>query len=402
MKLRSKHRKPLIRRRSPPGSAPGTLAVDPRAPRPVLQLIAYGPEQYEQRTISDVHCIAQYLGKFPVVWLNVDGLGDATVIGRIGELFGLHPLALEDVLNTHQRAKVEDYKNYLFVTARMVNDGRRVETEQLSMFLGRNFVITFQELPGDSFNPLRERLRRQGSQTRNSGPDYLAYEILDAIIDAFFPVLERYGEMLDGLEEEVVAVPDISCISRIHEIKNELILLRRAIWPQREAINALLRDPHELVGDQTRLHLRDCYDHTVQIIDLVEVYREIASGLTDLYVSSVSNRMNEVMKVLTIIATIFIPLTFITSLYGMNFNTRASPWNMPELNAYYGYPATWAVLLVVTLGMVYYFWRKGWLRSLMPNHRPRRREEPRSAPPETQSTTHPPPAAAAQDIGPIR
>lgn len=364
-----RRRKSLIQRQTAPGAPPGTLKSDPLAPAPVLKLIAYGPDRFEEREVSNLRDLAASLETFPVTWLNVEGLGSAQVVAEIGQIFQLHSLALEDVLNTHQRPKVEDYDRYLFVTARMINQGEHIETEQLSLFLGKNFVITFQEYSGDSFDQIRERLRKGRVQLRESGPDYLAYSILDAVIDAFFPALDAYGEALDHLETEVVAAADLGSISRIHDIKNDLILLRRAIWPQREAINTLLRDRHFMLSDETRYHLRDCYDHTVQIIDLVELYRDISSGLTDLYVSSVSNRMNEVMKVLTIIATIFIPLTFITSIYGMNFNTEISRWNMPELNAYFGYLGVWTVMLLLAGSMVYFFWRKGWLRSLVPDGR---------------------------------
>ncbi|MBX7075527.1 MAG: magnesium/cobalt transporter CorA [Pirellulales bacterium] len=381
-KRRAKRGKLYFARRTAPGAPPGTLKANPNSPRPVLKVIAYGNQQFVERELRDPEELKQILGHYPVGWLNVDGLGDENVIARIGQVFGLHLLALEDVMNTHQRAKVEDYGDYLFVTARMVNHGQHVETEQLSMFLGRNFVITFQEFPGDSFDPVRERLRNARGMLHASGPDYLAYALLDSVIDAFFPALEHYGEMLDELEAEVLTAPNLHSVSRIHEIKNELILLRRAIWPQREAINTLLRDPHDIVSNETRLHLRDCYDHTVQIIDLVEVYREIASGLTDLFVSSASNRMNEVMKVLTIIATIFIPLTFITSIYGMNFNTDASPWNMPELNMPLGYVGVWVVMVAVSVGMLYFFWRKGWLRSFTPSTFERGGRRDWSGPPE--------------------
>ncbi|MBX9789171.1 MAG: magnesium/cobalt transporter CorA [Pirellulales bacterium] len=360
-----RHR-PHFRRRTPPGTPPGTLAPDPHAIQPTIQVFAYGPDDCVEKQLDNVDQVRDYLGRFPFVWLNIDGLADSRVVAAAGKIFNLHPLALEDVLHVHQRSKVEPYADHLFIVARMLHGLASTDTEQLSLFLGRNFVVTFQEIPGDCLDPVRERLRKAGSRVRTSGPDYLAYSILDTVIDAFFPLLESFGEQLDGLEEQVVITPDNRLIAQIHQIKRELVLLRRAIWPQREAINTLIRDPSELVKDDTRLYLRDCYDHTVQIIDLVEVYRDIASGLTDLYVSGISNRMNEVMKVLTIIATIFIPLSFVAGVYGMNFDTDVSPWNMPELEWYFGYPFAWGVMLAMTLAMLFFFWRKGWLRSLMP------------------------------------
>lgn len=374
MSVRSqkRRRKKAFARRTPPGAAPGTLDADPNAPQPKVELFAYGPQGCVEHQGCDFETLARLRQTYPVVWVNVDGLGDTKIVERLGEVFGLHALALEDVLHVHQRAKVEHYPDNLYVVARMLNPRSRLETEQLSIFIGQGFVVTFQEVPGDCLDPVRNRVRSEGSRIRELGPDYLAYTILDAVIDAFFPALEHIGEHLDELEDQVLLNSDLaSNISGIHTLKNDLLLLRRAIWPQRESLNTLIRDPSALVADETRLYLRDCYDHTVQIIDLLEMYREIASGLMDLYISAVSNRMNEVMKVLTIIATIFIPLTFIVGVYGMNFDPGSSPWNMPELRAYYGYPIVWGVMLLVTLAMVVFFRKQGWLSSLIPRPRAR-------------------------------
>jgi magnesium transporter len=370
MSTRSNHKRrhrPHFHRQTPPGAAPGTLVPDPNAAPPTIQVFAYGPNECVEKKLDRVDQVREYLNRYPYVWLNIDGLADAGVVTAAGHIFNLHALALEDVLHVHQRSKVEPYGDHLFIVARMLNPRARTETEQLSIFLGAKFLVTFQEIPGDCLDAVRERLRKGNGRIRTGGTDYLAYAILDAVIDAFFPVLESYGEELDALEEQVVISPDTSLITKIHHIKRELILLRRAIWPQREAINTLIRDPIDLVKDDTRLYLRDCYDHTVQIIDLVEVYRDIASGLTDLYMSGISNRMNEVMKVLTIISTIFIPLSFVAGVYGMNFDTDVSPWNMPELEWYFGYPFALGVMALMTAALVYFFGRKGWLRSLMPS-----------------------------------
>jgi magnesium transporter len=234
-------------------------------------------------------------------------------------------------------------------------------TEQISMFLGERVLLTFQERPGDCFDPVRTRLRAARGQIRNRQIDYLAYTLLDAVIDGYFPVLEGLGERLEDLEDRVIAAPADLEVARIHEIRRELLTIRRAVWPQREMVNALTRESSHYVTDQTRPYLRDCYDHTIQLMDIIETYREIATGLVDVYLSSVSTRLNEVMKVLTIIATIFIPLSFITGLYGMNFDTAASPWNMPELAWYWGYPMALGLMAVVAAGLLYYFYRKGWL-----------------------------------------
>ena len=366
LKSQRRRRKPFARR-TPPGTAPGTLAPDPSAPPTKVDVLAYGPGGYEEFEGDDLERITQLRKKYPVVWVNVDGLRDVKVIERLGNLFGLHSLAMEDVLHVHQRSKVEHYPKNLYVVARMLNPLAKLETEQLSLFLGDGFVVTFQEVPGDCLDPVRQRIREGRGRIREQGPDYLAYSVLDGVIDAFFPLLELIGEQLDKLEDQVLSNADLNTnIADIHGLKNDLILLRRAIWPQREAINMLVRDPCDFVKDETRLYLRDCYDHTVQIIDLLEMYREVSSGLMDLYVSAVSNRMNEVMKVLTIIATVFIPLTFIVGIYGMNFDPNSSPLNMPELRAYYGYPVVWVVMAAVTAAMIFFFRKQGWLASLVP------------------------------------
>jgi magnesium transporter len=363
MKLAKKPQRKRRRRYpiDPPGTAPGTITVDPEAPPPVVRVIAYGPDAIVERPVSDPKSLKDELGKWPVVWVNVDGLGDAAVIAALGEVFGLHPLALEDAAQVHQRAKVERYPSHDFIVARMVNQGERIDTEQLSLFLGTNFVVTFQERSGDCWDPLRERMRRGLGRLRRAGPDYLAYALLDGVVDAYFPLLETLGDRIEGVEEEVIAHPGRNTISRVHAIKRDLLLLRRALWPLREALGGLSRDPTPRVTDETRLFLRDCHDHTIQIIELVETYRKLAADLTDVYLSSASNRMNEVMKVLTIITTIFMPLGLIAGVYGMNFHDDRSPWNMPELGWHYGYPFALGLMAVVALIMLWYFYRKGWM-----------------------------------------
>ena len=348
-------------RSTPPGTAPGTLTVDPEAPKPVIHVMAYGPDEWTERDIVDPESVRDFLGKWPVTWVNVYGLGDARVLTELGKIFALHPLALEDVVNLHQRAKVEQYGAHEFIVAQMVTFLEHVETEQLSLFLGHNFVLTFEERAGDCLDPLRDRIRTGTGRVRAAGPDYLTYAILDAVIDAYFPVLERYGEHLEALEDDVIVRPDNRAIRGIRAIKHDLLTLRRAIWPHRDAINSLFRDAAPMISEETRIYLRDCYDHVIRIMDLLETYRELATGLMDVYLSSVSNRMNEVMKVLTIIATIFIPLSFIAGLYGMNFNSDKSPWNMPELAWRYGYPFALGLMAAVALGLLVFFWRRGWI-----------------------------------------
>lgn len=371
---RNSARRPHFSRRTDPGASPGSLAVDPTARSPVMQVMAFDQQQLIEQQVSSPAEIVPFLTQWPVTWVNVDGLGDARILAELGEIFHLHPLALEDVVNVHQRAKVEEYHQHLFIVARMVELNRRLETEQLSLFLGRNFVLTFLQDPGDSFDPVRKRIRDGRGRIRVSGCGYLAYALLDAVVDAYFPVIEAYGDRLDELEDEVVLRPGQRSIARIHAAKRDLRVLRRAIWPLREEVNRLSRDASEFIDAETRVYLRDCYDHTVQIIDLVETYRELGSDLTDLYLSSLSNRMNEVMKVLTVIATIFMPLGFIAGVYGMNFDGKASPWNMPELSWPWGYPFALGIMALVALTMLAFFRRQGWLGAIYGNTPPREPE----------------------------
>ncbi len=359
----STHKRRRRRPRRPaiaPGSSPGTLAIDPEAPKPVIQLIAYGPEEVVEVDAPSVGELSGYLDDWPVVWINVDGLGDEQKLRSLAEVFGLHRLALEDVVSLGQRAKVEPYGDRLFVVARMPVEGAPDETEQLSLFLGDGFVLTFQERRGDCFDPVRERIRQGKPVLRRSGPDYLAYALIDAVIDAYFPVLEQVGNGLELLDNEVLESPQKDTVSKIHAVKHRLQSLRRSIGPHREAINSLLRDSAEFVQPETAIYLRDCYDHLLRLSERVDVYREQCADLMSTHLTVVSHRMNEVMKVLTIIATIFIPLGFIAGLYGMNFNPEISRWNMPELNWVLGYPFALLVMALLAGGMVIYFRNKGW------------------------------------------
>lgn len=340
---------------------PGTLAPAPDSPPPMIRVFGYSAQEHIETAVASADELAALRDRWPVLWVDVEGLNDAPTISRIGEIFNLHFLALEDVVNTNQRAKVDYYDDHMLVIARMVSYGQRLETEQLGLFLGRSFVITFQYAPGDSLEPVRERIRKGQGRIRASGADYLAYALLDAVVDGYFPVLDTYTERMERLDEHVLDSRPRETMLRIHDLRNELLMLRRAIWPHREMLSVLARDPNSLVADDTRFYLRDCLDHVVTIIDLVETYREMCSDLRDYYLAAAGQRTNEIMRVLTVITTLFMPLTFIAGLYGMNFDPDASPYNMPEIRARYGYPLTLAAMAAVTIGMLIYFWRKGWL-----------------------------------------
>lgn len=348
------------KRRPPPGSAPGTLQGDPAALKPAISAICFGPDAIREFGPAALDTVAELRAQWPVVWINVDGLGDLDIIRRLGELFGLHALALEDVVHLHQRPRFEDYGEHGFVVTQMTHATDRLDYEQISLFFGPGFVLTFQERPGDCFEPVRERLRQARGRIRQSGADYLAYALIDATIDADFPILENLGEQVTMLEDEVLAGPVAGVVGRIHQLKMNLLGLRRVIWPQRDMVNSLLRDGDTHFDPQTRVYLRDCYDHTVELLEMLETYREVASDLIDIHLSSASVRTNEIMRVLTIIATLFMPLGFIASLYGMNFDRSASFWNMPELGWRFGYPFALALMGAVAFGLTAYFWRKGW------------------------------------------
>ncbi len=353
------------KRYSPPGASPGTLLPPPESPVETrITVIHYTPTHYTEKPVDDLDALLKSVPTGGVLWINVDGLGDVRVLEKIGEHFGLHALSLEDVLNVPQRPKFEDYDTYQFMIIRMamLRDAEALtgNTEQVSLFLGPGYVLTFQERPGDVFEPVRQRIRLGRGKIRRCGSDYLAYALLDAAIDGFFPVLETLSERLEALEEEVLSRPTNETLQTIYTMRRTLTNLRRAIWPAREAVNAFARTDIELVTDQTRLFLRDCYDHVLQALDVLESYRELAIGLMDTYLSVQSKQINEVMKLLTIIATIFIPLTFIAGIYGMNFNPDKSPWNMPELNWYWGYPFSLLIMLVVAVVLLLFFRRKGW------------------------------------------
>ena len=361
---RRKRKKPRFHRQSKPGASPGTLHAASDTLQPVIEVVAFNGECIVEKSLDSVDQLSDVLDETMVTWINVDGLGDASMIGKIGERFGLHSLALEDVINVHQRAKVEPYSDHLFIVTRQIvlAASEHLESEQISLFLGQRYVVTFQQRPGDCFDPVRDRIRTSRGRIRTAGADYLAYALIDAVIDSYFPVVERFADHLEQLEDQVAMRQSPEVIDRIHEIRNDLLLLRRSVRPHRDALNELVRDEHPLIHAETRIFLRDCYDHTIQLIDLLEVYREMCSDLRDYYLSIVSNRLNEVMKVLTMIATIFIPLGFMAGVYGMNFNTNL-PGNMPELNVPYGYLGVITTMSLIAAGMLVFFWRSGWIGS---------------------------------------
>ena len=340
------------------GMAPGTLVhIGEQRTEPVqFQLIQYDEHAVSENAPESIDSLVELFKKEGVSWLNLDGVHNVDVIETIGKQFNIHPLVLEDIVHTGQRPKVEDYHDYLFIILKMIylkNDD--IVSEQVSIILSKDSVMSFQEMPGDIFDPIRERIRNQKGRIRIMNNDYLAYALMDAIVDHYFVVLEFLGDQIEALEDELSKDPTPATLQKIHSLKRDLIYFRKSVWPFREVISVIERSESELVSKKIFPFLRDVYDHTIQVIETVETYRDILSGLLDTYLSSVSNRMNEVMQVLTIIATIFIPLTFIAGIYGMNFE------NMPELKWHFGYPMVWGVMGIVALGMLIYFKRKKWL-----------------------------------------
>ncbi len=350
-----------------PGSIPGTLNIEADAELPEIVLIDYNGDRVDRFSKLTPEACAEYLDTESISWVDVKGLGSENILLRLGKVFGLHPLVLEDIVNVPQRPKIEDYPQQLVIITQMVvpkPSGEGFWLEQVSLVVGKNYLLTVQEKPEkDCFRPVRRRIKFNKGTIRSMGADYLAYALWDAIIDGFFPVLEIYGEKIESLEDEVIFNPGNQSLAKVYQVKRELLALRRAIWPQRNALNTLIRDGSSVIDPEILVFLRDCYDHTVQIIDIIETYRELASSLTDIYLSAISNKMNEVMKLLTVISSIFIPLTFIVGIYGMNFDTEISPWNMPELNWYWGYPLCWVLMLSVAACLVYFFWRRGWFEN---------------------------------------
>ena len=353
----------FTKRFHPPGTPPGTLTdVSATKSAPLrIHLIDYNAADitvYDDINASECH---PFLQRDSVTWVHVQGSPNEAALRELGDIFQLHSLALEDVSNRGQRPKVETFNDQLFaIMALPQMKAGLVEVNQVSFFLSSTFLVSFCEGDFGPFQPIIKRLQDNGSQLRSRGADFLLYSLLDVVIDQGFPVLENFGQQLEELEDQILEATDSDTLGKIHIVKRELILLRRMLWPQREVINQLLRDDHTLVQEDTLIYLRDCYDHTIQVMDLLETYRDMTGSMLDIYLSSISNRMNEVMRVLTVIATIFIPLTFIVGVYGMNFDRAAGSWSMPELSWPYGYLLVWIVMISIAVLMLVLFRRRGW------------------------------------------
>jgi magnesium transporter len=345
-----------------PGSEPGTLIIEPDAKPSRIILIDYDEDNAIRKVDITPNACAPYIGTNTVSWMDIQGLGSETVLKQVGEIFNLHPLLLEDVVNVPQRPKLEDYNNQLLVISHMVRlkeDESGFDTEQVSFVLGKRYLLSFQEEElQDCFEIVRDRIRTSQGRVRKSGADYLTYLLLDTIIDGYFPVVEHYEDRIEALEDVIISNPDRDTMQEIYDVRRELLALRRLIWPMRNVLNLLMRDHHGIVSDEVQIYFRDSYDHVIQILEIIEAYRELAASLMDVYMSTMGNKLNEIMKFLTVISTIFIPLTFIVGVYGMNFE------NMPELKGEWSYFMVWLVMLAVAGGLIFYFWRKGWFKPI--------------------------------------
>lgn len=348
----------LTRRRAPaPGSAPGAMVLPPDSPKPVIRIMAYGEAGLAEHVVERVEELRELRQAGAVVWIDVEGFGDKAVLSEIGDALGIHPLAMADVVHVPQRPKAELHDGRLLMIVQMARqrEAGDIDIEQVSLVLGPGWVVSFQERPGDVFDPVRERIRSDSARIRRMGADYLAYALLDAVIDGYFPVIEALGGVIDALEEEVIERPSRSTLARIHATRRTLTTLHRIQWRQRDAVAGLLRDEELPFTKQVEPYLRDAHDHAFQTLDAIETFRDMVVGLMDLHLSTTSYRLNEVMKTLTIVATIFIPLTFVSGVYGMNFDY------MPELHWHWAYPAVWALMVGVGVGLLLWFRARGWI-----------------------------------------
>lgn len=357
-------------KRTSPGAAPGAINLADDAFAPILHVTSYSTELLFEMPFDSLDQVQERIEKYPemIHWIELKGFGDRSLLERFCYEYNIHRLEMEDVINTYQRPKLEEFEDHLFIVTRLLkmNEGN-LHNDQLSLFVKENIVITIQEYYDDYFEAIRTRIRSGKGHLRSSSSDYLSYTLLDSIVDTYFPLLEVLGERLDELEDELFTKPTRSSLQRIQQIKRELIVLRRSVFAERDKVNDILRSTSGFISDQTKLYFRDTYDHTIQVMDLVESYKEITASLMDIYLSSVSNKLNAVMKVLAVISTIFIPLTFIVGVYGMNFPNvdpetgQKLPLNMPELYSPYGYVGVMLFMLVLVLIQLYVFWRKGWM-----------------------------------------
>ena len=351
---------PVKKRSTKTGLPPGVLIHigEKKTEKVSINVLDYDENQFEEKEARTIEECFPFKDMPTITWINIDGLHQVDIIEKIGKNFDFHPLLLEDILNTEQRPKIEDFDTHIYLVLKMLyydDKTNEINSEQVSIIFGQNYVISFQEKEVDVFNPIRERIRTGKGRIRKMGADHLAYSLIDAIVDGYFIILEKLGENIEDVEEKMMANPTPETLHSIHKLKRRMISLRKSVWPLREVVNALERSDSSLIQDNTRIYLKDVYDHTIQVIDTVETFRDMLSGMLDVYLSSISNKMNEIMKVLTIIATIFIPLTFIAGVYGMNFE------NMPELRWQWGYPAIWSVMLFIGILMLVYFRKKKWL-----------------------------------------
>jgi magnesium transporter len=343
------------------GLPPGTLVHigEKKTEKVKITVIVYSEDTYREKELQSMNEYVSSEDRDTVTWINIDGLHQMEVMETIGRHFCLHPLTLEDIVNTGQYPKLEDYRDYLYIVLKMLyfqEQKNFIESEQVSICLHANVVISFQEEPGkDLFNPIRERIRNGKGRIRKMGADYLAYSLIDAIVDSYFIILEKLGEKIEALEQRVMNEPSQKFLHDIHSIKREIIFLRKSIWPLREVVRSLERGDSVLIQDSVHIYLRDVYDHTIRIIETIEAFRDILAGILDLYLSGISNRTNSVMKVLTIIATIFMPLTFLAGIYGMNFKY------MPEIEWRWGYPSVLLIMVSLGIGMLVFFKRKKWM-----------------------------------------
>ena len=342
------------------GMSPGSLVHvgEQKIDKARISAMNYDQNRLEEKELKRIEESFAYKDTAPVTWINIDGLHDVELIEKVGTHFGIHPLTLEDIVNTGQRPKVEDFEDYIYLVFKMLkfdDTTGHIASEQVSLILGPHYLISFQEAEGDVFNFVRERIRKGRVRIRKSGPDYLAYALIDAIVDHYFLILEKIGEKIELFEDRVHEEPTPEVLQNIHVLKREIIYFRKQVWPMREVLNVWQKTESPLMQEAHKVFISDVYDHTIQVIDTIESFRDIIGGMMDLYLSTLSNRMNEVMKVLTIMATIFIPLTFVAGIYGMNFKF------MPELEWKWSYPVLWILLVVIFVSMLFYFKRKKWL-----------------------------------------